>query len=226
MQNGLITTEALKAEEDRDVEETARRRSRSGTDDREHGRTRRGQKKKKVKPVATTLFMEGTSSFGEEDQLGNGTYLKLQTKEGSGQKTMGVPNYTGGPNTNCAGNSLVPVFVGGLAGRVVGDMKVTFNTMSTPASKVEVRVWPDVAAQACNESYIEPAGAAIVDVPAGQGTVEAVIEGLDFESIGGLMIQVTPVLAAPPSYGRVIYGTADSKVEFSCIPTSGKTCAS
>lgn len=183
-------------------------------------------KKKKVKPVATTLFMEGDSKFGEEDQLANGTYLKLQTTQGSGEKTAGVPNYVGGPNTKCAGNSLVPVFVGGLVGRVVGDMKVTFKMNSTPASKVEVRVWPDLAAQACNESYVEPAGAVIVDAPAGQGTVEAVIEGLDFESIGGLMIQVTPVRAAPPSYGRVFYGTADSKVEFSCIPTSGKTCAS
>lgn len=183
-------------------------------------------KKKKVKPVATTLFMEGDAKFGEEDQLANGTYLKLQATEGSGEKSAGVPNYVGGPNTKCAGNSLVPVFVGGLVGRVVGDMKVTFKMNSTPASKVEVRVWPDLAAQACNESYVEPAGAVIVDAPAGQGTVEAVIEGLDFESIGGLMIQVTPVRAAPPSYGRVLYGTADSKVEFSCIPTSGKTCAS
>lgn len=183
-------------------------------------------KKKKVKPVATTLFLEGESTFGEEDQLANGTYLKMQTEEGSGEKSIGVPNYVGGPNVNCAGNSLVPVFVGSLAGRVIGDMTVTFDAGATPAAKVEVRVWPDVAAQACNESYIEPAGAAIVDLPAGQGAVEAVIEDLDFESIGGLMIQITPVIGAPPSYGRVFYGTADSKVEFSCIPTSGKTCAS
>lgn len=183
-------------------------------------------KKKKVKPVATTLYMEGESNFGEEDQIANGTYLKLQTAEGSGEKSAGVPNYTGGPNVNCAGNSLIPVFVGSLAGRVTGDMKVTFDASATPAAKVEVRVWPDVAAQACNESYIEPAGAAIVDLPAGSGTVEAVIEGLEFEAVAGLMIQVTPVIGGAPSYARVFYGTADSKVEFSCIPASGKTCAS
>lgn len=183
-------------------------------------------KKKKVKPVATTLFLEGESTFGEEDQLGNGTYLKIQADEGSGQKSIGVPNYTVGPNVNCAGNSLVPVFVGSLVGQVVGDMTVTFDAGATPGAKVEVRVWPDVAAQACNESYIEPAGAAIVDLPAGQGSVEAVIEDLDFESSAGLMIQITPVIGSAPSYGRVFYGTGDSKVEFSCIPTSGKTCAS
>ena len=183
-------------------------------------------KKKKAKPVATTLFMEGTSQFGEEDQSpASGGYLKLQSAEGSGEKSMGIPNYTGGPNTNCAGNSLMPVFVGPTAGRIVGDMKVSFPAMSSPASAVEIRVWPDVAAQACNEAYIEPAGSVQVDMPAGQGTVEATIEGLNFTAVGGIMVQITPVIGGAPSYGRAFYGTADSKVEFSCIPASGKTCA-
>ena len=185
------------------------------------------KKKKKVKPVSTTLFLEGDGAFGEEDQLANGTYLKLQPAEGSGEKSMGMPNYTGGPNTNCAGNSLMPVFVGQFAGRVVGDMKITFDVRSTPASAAEIRVWPDVAAQACNDAYIEPAGFVQVDMPAGQGTVEAVIEGLDFEASGALMIQITPVIGGAPSYGRVYYGTADSKVELTCIPAAGAAaCAS
>lgn len=182
------------------------------------------KKKKKPKPVATTLFLDGESNFGEEDQLGNGTYLKLQAEEGSGEKSMMIPNYVGGPNTNCAGNSLVPVFVGAASGTVVGEMKVTFSAMAPPAQKVEVRVWPDVAAQACNDAYIPPAGSVIVDLPAGQGDVEAVIENLNFSAVGGLMIQITPVLGAPPGYSRAFYGTADSKIEFSCIPSSGSSC--
>lgn len=181
------------------------------------------KKKKKAKPVATTLFMEGDANFGEEDQLGNGTYLKLQAEPGSGKKSAGMPNYAVGPNTKCAGNSLVPVFVGALAGKVTGDMKVTFDASATPAAKAEIRVWPDVAAQACNDSYIEPAAAVVVDLPAGGGTVEAVLEGVDFEASGVMMIQVTPVLGVP-SYGRIFYGTDASKVEFQCLPASGKSC--
>ena len=184
------------------------------------------KKKKKAKPVATTLFLDGTSNFGEEDQLGNGTYLKLQAEEGSGEKSMMIPNYVGGPNTNCAGNSLMPVFIGQTAGTVVGEMKVTFAAAAPPAQKVEVRVWPDLAAQACNEAYVPPAGSVIVDLPAGEGTVEATIENLNFTAIGGLMIQITPVLAAPPGYSRAFYGTADTKIEFSCIPASGSSCIS
>jgi hypothetical protein len=182
------------------------------------------KKKKKKKPVATTMFLDGTSQWGEEDQIANGTYLKLTAAAGDGEKSMAVPNYVGGPNTECAGNSLMPVFVGGLSGRVVGDLKITFDAMSTPASKVEIRVWPDLSAQACNESYVPPFGATTVDMPAGQGTVEATIEGLDFTSQGGLMIQITPVIGVPPSFGRVFYGTETSKIEFSCVPTSGTTC--
>lgn len=183
-----------------------------------------GKKKKKAKPVATTLFMEGESQFGEEDQIANGTYLKLQPTEGSGEKSMMIPNYTGGPNTNCAGNSLMPVFVGNVAGRITGDMKVTLHALSSPAT-VEVRVWPDVAAQACNEAYIEPAASVEVALPNGDGTVEAILEDVDFTASALMMIQVTPVIGGAPAYSRLFYGIADTKVEFTCTPVGGaKSC--
>jgi hypothetical protein len=180
--------------------------------------------KKKKKPVPTTMFLDGTSQWGEEDQVANGTYLKLAAAAGDGEKSMMVPNYVGGPNTECAGNSLMPVFVGGVSGRVVGDLKITFDAMSSPGSQVEIRVWPDLSSQACNEAYVPPFGTATVDMPAGSGTVEATIEGLDFTAAAGLMIQITPVIGGAPSYGRVFYGTDASKIEFSCVPKSGATC--
>lgn len=179
--------------------------------------------KKKAKPVASTLYLEGTSTFGEEDQTGTGAYLKLQNAEGSGEKSMGVFNAVASPNTKCAGNSLMPVFIGSVSGQITGDMKVSFNAMGTPG-KVEVRVWPDVAAQACNEAYIEPAAAVIVDLPAGEGLVEAVLEGVNLAPRSVMMVQITPVVGPPGGYNRVFYGTPDSKIEFSCIPASGKTC--
>lgn len=178
------------------------------------------KKKKKPAPVATTLYLDGAADFGEQDQTYDGTYLKLAPEAGGGEKSMGMPQYGPGPNPNCAGNSLVPVFVGPTAGRVVGDMTVTFDASSTGGT-VEVRVWPDVGAQACNEAYIEPAGAAEVALPSGSGTVEAVIEGLDFEAASIMMIQITPI---SPGYGRAFYGTDASKVEFECIPASGSSC--
>ena len=181
-------------------------------------------KKKKVKPVATTLFLDGTSNFGEEDQTGTGGFLKLSATEGTGEKSMGLFNLVASPNTNCAGNSLMPNFVGPVAGHIQGDLKLTFSAMATVATKTEIRVWPDLAAQACNDNYIAPAGSVVVDLPAGEGSVEATIEGLDFVAGAGMMIQFTSVLGAPPSYARIFYGTADSKVEFLCTPASGASC--
>ena len=182
------------------------------------------KKKKKPKPVATTAFMEGDSNFGEEDQTGTGTFLRLQPEAGSGEKSMGMLNLVVTPNMQCAGNSLWPNFVGDIAGRVVGDMKVSFNAFGQ-GGQVEVRVWPDIAAQACNESYVEPSGFVVVDMPAGEGLVEATIEGLDFTATAKMMIQLTPVVQAPPYYGRAFYGTEESKVEFSCFPPVGaKAC--
>jgi len=180
-------------------------------------------KKKKPKPVASTLYLEGVSNFGEEDQTGTGTYLKLQNAAGSGEKSMGFFNGVASPNTKCAGNSLMPVFVGSVSGQIVGDMKISFNTLGTPG-KAQVRVWPDVAGQACNDAYIEPAASVDVDLPAGKGLVEAVLEDVNFQAGSLMMVQVTPILGAPAYYSRVLYGTEDSKVEFSCIPASGKTC--
>ncbi|MGH2747057.1 MAG: hypothetical protein ACRDKB_03915 [Actinomycetota bacterium] len=183
------------------------------------------KKKKKPKPVATTLFMDGANSFGEQDQLIDGTFLTLGTAEPSSEKSHGIPNYVAGPNTNCAGNGLVPVFVGDLSGRVVGDMKVTFNAFASGGS-VEIRVWPDVNAQACNDDYVPEAGAVEVPLPSGEGTVEAVIEGLDFTAESVMMIQLTPVIGGAPSFARAFYATADSKVEFECFPPKGaKACA-
>lgn len=183
------------------------------------------KKKKKAKPVATTLYMDGVETFGEQEQaavVGTG-YLDLKTEAGTAEKSMGIPNYTGGPNTNCAGNSLMPVFVGDLQGKIVGDMKVTFDAFGQ-TGQVELRVWPDVAAQACNEAYIEPAGSVVVDLPAGPGTVEATIEGLNFDANALLMLQITPVIGGAPYYARAYYGTDASKIEFSCIPAAGTSC--
>lgn len=186
------------------------------------------KKKKKPKPVATTMFMEGEASFGEEEQTAviGGGFLKLQAEAGSGEKSMGMPNLAATPNMNCAGNSFWPVFIGDISGRILGDMEVSFNAFGQ-GGEVEVRVWPDIAQQACNDNYVEPAGAAVVDMPAGEGLVEATIEDLDFTAESVMMIQLTPVVSAPPYYGRAFYGTEDSKAEFKCIPPKGqKACIS
>lgn len=187
------------------------------------------KKKKKAAPVATKLFLHGTETIGEIEMPTNlldGLFMSMDTTAGSSEKSLAYVNYVAGPNTQCAGNSLFPVWTGKIAGQVTGDIKVTFNSISSPG-KVDIRVWPDVLAQACNESYPEPAGHVTVDLPPGSGTVEAVIPGVNFNATAALMVQITPVLpteGGTPILGRVFYDTEGSFVEFSCIPAAGASC--
>lgn len=202
-------------------------------------------KKKKAKPVATTLFLHGTEKFGEMESfsLVADGYLKMDTKAptGADTKSKGITNYGIGPNTRCAGNTLFPTYVGDLRGKVTGDVKVSLNTLASPGGAVEVRIWPDVASLACDSAtsadYIEPAGSVVVPLPPGQGKVEAVIEGVDFSAVSGLMLQVSPATIdlpspvgrrpLPPFFGRLLYDSeaAPSSISFSCTPSSGKTCS-
>ncbi len=166
-----------------------------------------------AEPVPTTLYLDGNAPAGEAENA----YLKLVPAAPSTEKSMQLINYVGGPNTNCAGNSLFPVFLGSLSGRITGDIKVTFDAVST-AGAVDVRVWPDVSAQACAPSYIAPSRSKIVALPTGEGTVEAVLSGAAFSAGQQLMIQITPVTSTP-FWGRMFYGTSVAKVEFDCVPS-------
>lgn len=193
------------------------------------------KKKKKAKPVQTKLFFHGTQTYGEleaPDHATGGPYKSMDAKAPEGSaKSMQVINYVRGPNPNCAGNSLFPVWVGNVAGTVTGDMKVTFRALSSP-TKLEVRVWSDVASQMCNEEFPEPTRMVVVDVPAGQSDVEAVLAGSPVAIQGALMVQIQPVWDVAdngftPRFTRVYYDGADamSGIEFLCTPASGASCA-
>lgn len=192
--------------------------------------------KRKKKPVPVQFFFHGTEAVGEIDMVNNlsaFSYNKMDTTEPAADpapKSMSWVDYVVGPNSNCAGNYLYPVWTGALTGRVVGDIKVVFHTVSAPRT-VDVRVWPDIMSQACEGNglaegtYPVPAAEKSVTLPAGPGMVEVVLEDVNFEAAGSIMIQITPP-AGEPLPGRVLYDSADyaSSMQFSCIPTQGKSC--
>lgn len=195
----------------------------------------------KKKPVATTLYLHGNEVAGEAESFPgvSTSYLPMDSKEpeGATTKSKQLTNYGRGPNNECAGNSLWPVWVGPFQGSVKGDVKVTLNTASTPGNIV-IRIWPDVMSQMCNQEtlgaydYPKPAGEVTVAMPPGSGTVEAVIKNVKFKAVSSLMLQVSPEWVDNPGYfpplvGRVLYDSesAVSKIEVTCTPSSGKTCA-
>jgi hypothetical protein len=197
------------------------------------------------KPVPTTMYLHGTVPFGEAESIPvvADAYLKMDGQEpAAGQpKSKLITNYVVGPNATCGGNNLFPVWIGVMSGRVKGDMTFTFSSAGTPGP-VEIRVWPDLVGQACDSAatgtfeYVEPSGAVTVDLPAGPGTVEAVIKKVNFTAVSSIMVQVSPVIlldipdpggyALNPFVSRILYDSPDypSSLSFNCIPTTGKTC--
>lgn len=190
--------------------------------------------KKKAKPVQTTFYLHGTETVGEVD-MANGfgaSYTKMDSTEPSdpAPKSRVLTTWRGEPAmwNDCAGSYLLPVWTGAMSGKVVGDIKVTLHAAGAPTS-VALQVWPDLMSQTCASNdlseggYPEPAGEVVVDLPAGTGEVEAVIEDVNFNVLGSLVLMVLP---EGPAAARVLYDSPDfaSRVEFSCLPASGKTC--
>lgn len=192
----------------------------------------------KKKAVPTTLYFHGTQYVGETEIPDgiNGIYRTMDSTEPSDPAPKSVAlaavgaGGNGTPNPQCAGSPLFPVWVGDVNGTVVGDIKVSLDSVSIPATKVDVRVWgiaPSLAA--CDsgetEGYVDPMAETRVDIPAGAGTIEAVLENVKFKTAGKLTIQFTPILEGPTA-ARMLYDSTStiSQIEFTCIPASGATC--
>lgn len=189
---------------------------------------------KKKKPVPVTFYFHGTETIGEIDLVNNFAvgYSKMDPTEPSEPAPRSRPftTWTGDPQmwNDCAGSFLLPVWTGALSGKVVGDMKVTLHTLSAP-KEVTIQVWPDLATQTCGSNdlgegdYPVPAAEATATLPAGPGETEIVLKDVKFQASSMLMLQILPHGPLP---GRVLYDASDysSRVEFSCIPKSGKSC--
>jgi hypothetical protein len=194
--------------------------------------------KKRARPVNTKLYLHGTSPVDEMDYgaLGD-AYPSMDPKKPAGPpKSKQITNYVVGPNERCAGNNLFPVWIGDVSGTIVGKMKLTFTTASTPG-QVDVRVWPDVASLLCDQEtlgahdYPKPAAEVRITLPPGGGTVKAITKKVRFKATQSLMVQLTPATAPVggvlgPFVARVVYDSPEfaSSLQFKCIPRKGKSC--
>lgn len=184
----------------------------------------------KVKPVKMTQFLHGTQDIGEVQARTDGYgVMDAKAPTGSTAKTWGVANYVGGPNTECAGNSLFPVWIGAVSGAPVGDAVVELFLDTKGSGSLEIRLYADVDAQACNADHPVPIGSQIVSVQSGTGKVAITLKNINKKAkpLSSMMLQVTPVLSAPPYSSRVQYDstTTPSRITFTCLPKAGKkTC--
>ena len=187
-------------------------------------------KKPAPKPVKMTYFLHGAQPLGEVDQppaTEAALPMNATKPTGAQAKSKQITNYIGGPNTECAGNSLFPFWEGPLSGTLQGKVTVTLFTLSAPGSSVRVRLFNTPDPLACNEAYPVPVLDKTVTVPQGDGKV--VVTG-DIKRTakpikGILQLELsTSGTVGDPSQIRVSYDSAaqNSSLAFTCLPNSGK----
>lgn len=191
-----------------------------------------GKKKKPPappQPVPTTLYFHGSETVGEADLANNfptGSTMAMDATESTGTQSKSFPilDAVATPNEACSGSPLFPSWTGNMAGQITGDVKVFFNTIGS-AGSVDVELFVDVGPLSCNDTYSEPVGETTIDLPAGAGSVEAVIEGVNVPVGGILVVMINPRNLDAPAAGRVLYdsSTDPSRVELMCIPAAGAT---
>jgi hypothetical protein len=189
---------------------------------------------KRAKPVKTTFYFHGTETVGEVDLANNfaAAYNKMDTTEpaDAAPKSLAFTTWHGDPQmwNDCAGSYLLPVWTGSVTGRIVGDIKITLNTISGPKA-VTVQVWPDLTTQTCGPNdtsdgtYPVPAAETMVDLAPGSGETTAILKNVNFKAQAVLTFMILPEGPAP---ARVLYDSPDyaSSLEFTCIPKTGRTC--
>ena len=189
------------------------------------------KKKKPKKPaaVATTLYLHGGSPSGEADAvdwLVNNTLNSMDGTAPTDPAPKSMSFVQGTADQTCTGFPLAwPYWQGGLAGTITGDVKVTLNFVSAPVPGTQIRLWADTPVFLCEDAdYIKPAIEHTFDVPAGSNKVEVVVKGVKVKALSQLSMTVWN--GELTTAGRVLYDSTgfDSKVEFKCIPASGKSC--
>ena len=136
-----------------------------------------------------------------------------------------VTNYFRGPNTDCDGNGLLPVWKGTYSGRFKGDVKVTLHTLATPVAPLVVSLYADPSGTCSADAT--PATAAVeapkpvaqaeVEVAPGPGVTEVTFKKVKFQAIGSLALQLHMPTMTTPGQVRVLFDSVDYPSSMSLI---------
>ncbi|MGH2753402.1 MAG: hypothetical protein ACRDLB_03130 [Actinomycetota bacterium] len=191
-------------------------------------------KKKKAKPVATTLFLHGNAPVGDGVEVASnvvdGTVMTMDTTEPTQPVPSSMSYSAPVGNPECTGNPFFPSWEGKLTGKVVGDVKLIAHLGSAPGTAI-ARLWTDVPFASCTsetagvDAFVEPVAEVEVEVPAGHSELEIVFEDINVKVAANMIVELHQTSLA--NQGRIFYDSPDfaSHLEFGCVPASGKTCA-
>lgn len=129
--------------------------------------------------------------------------------------SMFVTNYFRGPNTDCDGNGLLPVWKGDFSGTFKGAAKVSLHTVATPAVKMTVSLYKDPTGTCTSNlptgasEAPKPVATTVVDVAPGHAMTEITFKKVKFEAAGGLALQLSIPTQTTPGQVRILFDSAE-----------------
>ena len=181
-----------------------------------------------AKKAATTFYLHGKGPVQEaymNEMWIDSIWMTMDTTEPSSPapSSMFVTNYLNGPNTDCDGNGLLPVWKGTYSGSFKGDVKLTLHTIATPATSMVVSLYPDPTGTCTSNlptgTSEAPQPVAQAEVEVAPGHAETVVEfkKLKFKAIGGLALQLH-MPPQTPGQVRVLFDSPEFASSLQLLP--------
>ncbi|MGH2807464.1 MAG: hypothetical protein ACRDKT_09320 [Actinomycetota bacterium] len=147
----------------------------------------------------------------------DGAWMTMDGKKpGAGApSSMFVTNYLRGPNTDCDGNGLLPVWKGDYSGTFKGDVKIHLHTVATPAVQMTVSLYRDptgtcTATPPVGDSQApKPVATDLVDVAPGHAETVVTFKKVKFTAMSGLLLQLSIPTMTTPGQVRILFDSAD-----------------
>jgi hypothetical protein len=181
-----------------------------------------------AKTKATTLYLHGKAPVQEayiNEMWVDSIWMTMDGTEPTKPEpaSMFVTNYVRGPNTDCDGNGLLPVWKGDFAANFKGTAKVTLHTIATPATSMVVSLYRDPTGTCTSNlptgasTAPKPVAQTELEVPAGAGVTEIVFKKLKFKSVSSLALQLH-IPNMTPGQVRVLFDSADFPSSLQLLP--------
>lgn len=181
------------------------------------------------KTKATTLFLHGKGPVQEayiNEMWLDSIFMTMDATEPTKPEpsSIFVTNYFRGPNTDCDGNGLLPVWKGDFAANFKGDAKITLHTVATPATTMVVSLYADPTGTCTSNlptgssEAPKPVAQTEVEVAPGPAATEIVFKKLKFKSVASLGLQLHIPTQTTPGQIRVLFDSADYPSSLQLLP--------
>jgi len=172
------------------------------------------------KKKTTTLFLHGSGPVQEayiQEMWLDSIFMTMDGTEPTkpDPSSIFVTNYFRGPNTDCDGNGLLPVWKGEYSGKFKGTVKVTLHTVATPATPLVLSLYPDPTGTCTSTPPIgdsqapKPVAQQEIEVAPGPAVTEVTFKKVKFKAVGSLALQLHIPTLSSPGQVRVLFDSAD-----------------